>query len=148
MECCICNNSIKDGFAPEYWSLCSECSNKGFNVCKNDRKVYNKKTINKEEFFLKEVFSFIQGDNMDLLSDVYKQYMSKYAKKKNNICCNGCYNIIYINDCVKYLQSLIDGKQKLNNKRKSGADEKISGSLVNSVQSKIKELENLKLEHM
>lgn len=147
MECCVCNNSVKDEFAPKYWSMCSDCSGKGLNVCKNDRKIYNKLTTDSEAFELDQVFSLIIDNNNDLLSDIYKQYISKYAKKKNNTCCNNCYNIIYINNCIKYLQGLIDGKHMPHSKRVVSQEEQASNVFISLVKNKIEELENIKNEY-
>lgn len=148
LDCCLCNNKTIDGKAPEHWAICIDCLNKGFYVCEADRKVFNRKAVSSNEFKIHTIQRLIIAD-FDLLEEVPRRFLNPHIGNQKKVCCNNCYNILYLDKCIEKLQeyhglSIMDEVfiEKYSSKTKfnEGAQKDFRALLL----KKIAELEELK----
>jgi len=128
-NCIICKENFQVGqIAPENWTICIECVEKGYMVCESDRKIFNKKKKIENNYTIDNLQTLIIG-NYDLLEDVTRSF--EYMKHEEKVCSSKCFNILYLNKCIEELQaqlnmmfmeenittfkSIIDNKEKREN---------------------------------
>jgi|LFRM01.1.fsa_nt_gb hypothetical protein len=142
-DCIICKQNLLIGqIAPKNWTLCIECHEKGYRVCKEDNKIFNIREL-KKEYSIDKPQTFILINNQDYLEKV-KQKFENMKYYEQNICSNRCFNILYIKECIEELSAILMCNL-LNNKEKQ---EIFNKEYEPVIQNKIKELEELKKNYL
>jgi hypothetical protein len=140
-DCIICNNNFQAGdFAPEEWCICINCLNKGFMVCKVDKKIFNINTVTKSNLSIDKILTFNIG-GYDLLEEVTRGLNFRYE----NVCSNDCYNVLYIDKCIEELNirlSMILEEELMSVFRKAVTKSDNREAFKNTLEDKITELEN------
>ncbi|KUO75735.1 MAG: hypothetical protein APF81_17820 [Desulfosporosinus sp. BRH_c37] len=146
-DCIICNNNFQAGdIAPEEWCICINCLNKGFMVCKVDKKIFNINSVTKSNLLIDKIQTFnISG--YDLLEEVTRGLNFRYE----NVCSNDCYNALYIDKCIEELKirlNMIWEEESMPVFRNIVTKSENREVFKNTLADKITELENYKQRYL
>lgn len=151
-DCCVCNKDLldKNGKAPENWSVCINCINEGYFICEADRKVFNCNEVDSKSFKIDKIQSLIFS-GFEILKTVNEDFFNTYMNYKKKVCCNNCYNILYLSKCIEKLKSDLSADtmvkivfEDIPFKHSEEGNKKC----IDLLNNKIKELEILRKQYM
>lgn len=150
ITCCICNKTdIYQGENLHEDFICSKCGDKGYRFCKIDSKIFNLNKTNFSEFKIENI-QYFPKEKLNMLDKVNTMFLyNSYCQKE--VCSNNCYNILYLNECIKELEMHLSLKEEGEENpilkecsRKVCPNDNVHRDYINSLKNKIKELEEYK----